>query len=119
MRNLYQNRSPETEVKNDPVVMLRGSDLPPAGDISTTLLARASLSMKGGGNASLLKACQRQVTRPARQLIVVPDLVATVDPGGLLHCARGDDDPHAPVPAHGDHNTSSLSDCDDTLKGLL
>ena len=119
MRYLYQDRSPETAVRNDPVVTWRGSDLPPAGDISTTLLAKASLSMKGGGNASLLKACHRQVTRQPRQLSAVPDLVATVDPGGLLHCARGDDHPHAPVPAQGEQYTSSSSDRGDTVKGLL
>ena len=34
----------------------------PAGEISTTLLARASLSMKGGGKAILVSGWYRQFT---------------------------------------------------------
>ena len=75
--------------------------------------------MKGGGKASLLKACQGQVTTPPRKACVGPDLVATIDPGGLLHCARGDDHPHAPVPALADHSTPSSSDHDYAMKVML
>ncbi len=66
--------------------------------MSMTRLARASLSMKGGGKGMADSWVYLGHIIVIIVMMITDDHTPALDPGGLVHRARGDDDPHAPVP---------------------
>ena len=64
--------------------------------MSITRLARASLSMKGGGKG--MDDSWVYLGHIIVIMMISGHHTPALDPGGLVHRTRRDDDPHAPVP---------------------